>query len=164
MATYPHEAWQRLGELLVARRVELDVSYRNRRTFSAAVELDYRVLYDVESTRRTNFTKSTLRAIEQAYRLKANSLERTLGGGPLEPAEPKEQPAEDSGGVEIPETATPAEVAGMQQIRAVIEAQQRQIEQLTALQEAQQRELEELKERELNRRNNSNGDDHRATA
>ncbi|MEV0382297.1 hypothetical protein [Nonomuraea sp. NPDC050643] len=88
MDTHTHKAWTRLGELLLGRRVELDVRYRNRRTFAAEVGLDYRVLYDIESARRTNFSDTTKRAIEQAYRLKAGNLDQVLQGGDLDPSEP----------------------------------------------------------------------------
>lgn len=86
--THTHEAWTRLGGLLLGRRVELDVRYRNRRTFAAEVGLDYRVLYDIESARRTNFSDTTKRAIERAYQLNAGNLDQVLQGGDLDPSEP----------------------------------------------------------------------------
>ncbi|RSN12867.1 hypothetical protein DMB42_11865 [Nonomuraea sp. WAC 01424] len=49
--------------------------------------MDYRVLYDVESARRTNFSDATKRAIEQAYQLKSGAVDRALQGGDLEPSE-----------------------------------------------------------------------------
>ncbi len=157
MGTYPREAWDRLGGLLVSRRVELDVRFRNRRTFAETVDLDYRVLYDIESARRVNFTKSTLRAVEQAYRLKSGSLDRTLGGGPLEPLEVASAGMETPAAaeptpaqrvvVEIPKGATPAEVAGLQAIQAILDAQQREIDQLAARQERYEQEVAELRKR-----------------
>lgn len=80
MATYPREAWQRLGELLVARRVELDARYRNRREFARDVQMDYRVIYDIEVARRSNFGTSTLRGLELAYRLPTGALDEYLAG------------------------------------------------------------------------------------
>jgi hypothetical protein len=82
--THTHEAWTRLGDLLLGRRVQLDVRYRNRRTFAAEVGLDYRVLYDIESARRTNFSDTTKRAIEQAYQLKPGNIDQVLKGGGLD--------------------------------------------------------------------------------
>ena len=141
MATYPQEAWERLGELLVSRRVELDVRFRNRRTFAATVELDYRVLYDIESTRRTNFTKSTLRAVEHAYGLVSGSLDRTLAGGPLERTQAAADiPADEPVVVEIPEDASPAERARLSAIQALLDAQQREINNLRS-------DVDELKRR-----------------
>jgi hypothetical protein len=147
VATYPREAWQRLGELLVSRRVELDVRFRNRRTFAASVDLDYRVLYDIESTRRDNFTKSTLRAVEHAYRLTPGSLDRTLAGGPLEPADAttEEPAAPERVVVEIPEDASPAEVAGLDAIQAILDAQRQEIRALSERQKQYEKDMAELK-------------------
>lgn len=89
MAAIPREAWHRLGELLVGRRVEINRDYRNRRAFAVDVDVDYRVLYDIESARRTNYSQPTLRVIEHAYRLAPGSIDRTLAGGPLEPLAPE---------------------------------------------------------------------------
>ena len=80
MATYPREAWQRLGDLLVTRRVELDARYRNRREFAREVQMDYRVIYDIEVARRSNFGTSTLRGLELAYQLPTGALDDFLGG------------------------------------------------------------------------------------
>lgn len=149
MSAYPREAWERLGELLIARRVELDVQFRNRRAFAAAVDMEYRVLYDLERGRRTNFTTSTLRAVERAYGLAAGSVERTLAGGELEPAgqQPTPGPVPERTVVEIPADASPAEVAGMKAIQDILDAQQEEIRRLWAQQEQHARDMETLRQR-----------------
>lgn len=88
MPKHASEAWKRLGNLLVARRIDLNVTYRNRRAFAADTNLDYRVLYDIERARRDNYTDSTLAAIEKAYKWAPGSIQRVLGGDlPVEVAE-----------------------------------------------------------------------------
>ncbi|MBP2704478.1 hypothetical protein JOL79_11695 [Microbispora sp. RL4-1S] len=78
-------AWKALGQQLIARRVQLDPAYRNRRTFCEATGMEYRILSDAESGRRANYSKTTLRALEQAYQLSAGSIDRFIAdGGPLE--------------------------------------------------------------------------------
>lgn len=77
----PDPAWQRLADLLVMRRVELDPRYRNRRTFCEEKQLDYRVISDIESARRTNFSQPMLTAIEVAYGWASGSIQRVLDGG-----------------------------------------------------------------------------------
>lgn len=89
MDTPESQRWKRLGKSLLARRVELDLRYRNRRAFAADVGLDYRVLYDIESGRRSNYADATLHAIERAYQLQAGSIRSALAGGALEPAAPQ---------------------------------------------------------------------------
>jgi hypothetical protein len=83
------QRWKRLGKSLLARRVELDLRYRNRRVFADDVGLDYRVLYDIESGRRSNYSDATLHAIERAYQVQAGSIRGVLAGGALEPATPQ---------------------------------------------------------------------------
>lgn len=88
MDTPESQRWKRLGKSLLARRVELDLRYRNRRAFAADVGLDYRVLYDIESGRRSNYSDATLHAIERAYRIQAGSIRNALTGGAIEPIAP----------------------------------------------------------------------------
>lgn len=92
MDTHTQEAWTRLGEFLLGRRVQLDVRYRNRRAFAADVGLDYRVLYDIESARRTNFSDATKRAIEHAYQIRTGNLDQMLEGGEPDPIDPPSRP------------------------------------------------------------------------
>ena len=80
--------WRRLGELLTRRRVELDLRYQNRTTFSAERGIDYRLAYDVEEAKRTNFRRTTLAGIAAAYAVTLDSVYAALDGGPLEPVPP----------------------------------------------------------------------------
>lgn len=81
-------AWQRLGIALKQRRVTLDQRFRNRKAFAEATGLDYRLIYDIEESRRVNFSVATLTAIEVSYRLEPGSIAQFLDGGELIPARP----------------------------------------------------------------------------
>lgn len=85
MPSYPRSAWERLGELLVRRRIELDSRYRNRRTFTSERAVEYRIVNDIELGRRDNYEPATLAGLEVAYELAAGAIERTLAGDGLEP-------------------------------------------------------------------------------
>lgn len=76
-------AWKRLGELLIRRRIELDPAYQNRTTFCTERGIDYRLAYDIEEARRTNFRKGTLAGIAAAYGVTLDSLYAALTGGEL---------------------------------------------------------------------------------
>ena len=80
----PEDRWQLLGPLLIQRRTALDPRYHNRTTFAEVTGLNYRVVYDIEEARRTNFGGSILAAIEAAYRLEPGSIARFLTGAPLD--------------------------------------------------------------------------------
>ena len=86
MPSRPSAAWERLGEMLVRRRLELDPRYRNRQTFARerGPRL-YRVFSDVELGKRTSYKPATLAEIEAAYQLEPGSIGRFLGGGDLDP-------------------------------------------------------------------------------
>ena len=88
MPSRPSAAWERLGEMLVRRRLELDPRYRNRQTFSRerGPRL-YRVFSDVELGKRSSYKPSTLAEIEAAYQLEPGSIGRFLDGGDLEAPE-----------------------------------------------------------------------------
>lgn len=81
--SYPPEAWERLGRLLVSRRVQLDPAYRNRQKFIAATGLHERLVSDLENARRFSYRTATMDAVEAAYGLAAGGLERALQGGEL---------------------------------------------------------------------------------
>jgi len=86
-------AWKRLGRLLAQRRVEIGARYRNKNLFAAERELNRRMVWSVENGVRDTYGRETLRAVEAAYMLAPGSLDRTLAGGPLEPAEePRSSP------------------------------------------------------------------------
>ena len=86
MPSHPRSAWTRLGELLRRRRIELDLRYRNRRTFEAdrAPGL-YRIINAIETGERDNYEPGTIAALEVAYDLVPGSIDRALDGGELEP-------------------------------------------------------------------------------
>jgi hypothetical protein len=87
MVTAPDSAWQRLGDLLVARRIELSPRWRNRTRFAEEVGLHWRMLFDIERAKRQSFPAETLMAIEVAYRWQYGSIERVLAGGDPLPVE-----------------------------------------------------------------------------
>ncbi|MFF4779441.1 hypothetical protein ACFY05_42160 [Microtetraspora fusca] len=78
------EDWERLGELLVARRVELNSEWSNRKRFTADADVDYRVVYDIEKAKRTNFSTAMIRRLEKAYGLRAGAIPALLVGADLE--------------------------------------------------------------------------------
>lgn len=77
--------WKRLGEMLTARRIELDPRNQNRRRFADRVRINYRVLFDIEQGKRANYGPNMLAAVERAYGWRAGSIERVLNGGDPQP-------------------------------------------------------------------------------
>lgn len=78
MAPTPRQ-WERLGELLIARRIHLDVHYSNRSRFAREKGFnDERLISDVELHRRTNFGPETFAKFERAYELPTGSIRRFL--------------------------------------------------------------------------------------
>lgn len=75
--------WQRLGDMLIQRRTALDSRWHNRTAFCEATGLSYRLVYDIEEGRRTNFGGSTKAAIEAAYHLAPGAVDRYIQGGDL---------------------------------------------------------------------------------
>lgn len=78
--------WDRLGAALVERRIQIDPRYKNRRLFAREVGLNWRLLFDIEQHKRSNFEPETLMAIARAYRVTYESLLDTLHGGFLQPS------------------------------------------------------------------------------
>lgn len=76
-------AWQRLGELLVARRTEL--GHPKRLPFAKHHGLTHdRTLSDLENARRTRlegFDPATLAQVEQIYQWAPGSIRKVLAGG-----------------------------------------------------------------------------------
>jgi hypothetical protein len=83
-STERHKAWLRLGELLTARRAELDPRFVNRRRFAEARRVNERVVADIERGRRTNFTHEMLRALEVAYALEMGAILEAVAAGPVD--------------------------------------------------------------------------------
>lgn len=111
------DPWERLGALLRVRRGQIDVKFLNRKAFATETGLDYRVVYDLESHRRENFTKETLAAAEVAYRWREGSIAAVLSGGdamplPLPDAVEAKATASD-------ETIAEAEKAGLDAIALI---------------------------------------------
>jgi hypothetical protein len=108
------QAWVRLGDALVRRRIELDPQYRNRRRFADERGLEIRIAADLEKARRTNFEPATITAAEVAYQLAAGSITRFLqGAGSLEPQPAVPEP-------ESEEPATPADTTAEDMLAAVL--------------------------------------------
>jgi hypothetical protein len=74
------DAWRRLGAMLIQRRTALDPRFHNRGAFCEATGLKYRLVYDIEEARRTNFGTAILAAVEAAYQLPAGAIGRFLSG------------------------------------------------------------------------------------
>lgn len=71
-------AWTQLGRYLEQRRVELDTRYRNLTLFCQDKGIDYRLAWDIEHARRTNYRRTTLLALESAYGLRAGRIQDYL--------------------------------------------------------------------------------------
>lgn len=112
MPNRPSDEWERLGEMLVRRRVELDPRYRNRRTFAGDRDSRlYRLFSDIELGKRASYKPATLAAVEKAYELEPGAIGQFLSGGGLEPLE-----AGRSG----PAGASPAEAPQVIRVLATI--------------------------------------------
>lgn len=101
------ERWQRLAELLAARRARLNPEWADRTRFCSDTGLSYRSLSDLENGRRDNYSPAWLAKVERAYQLKPGAIRRyvnhevdtleTCGSGaPSEPLASTQRPAEDS--------------------------------------------------------------------
>lgn len=88
MASPPGPEWQRLADLLIARRVELNDAWRNRQQFCRDTGAEYRIVHDVENAKRANYSGSTLALIERAYRWQPGSIRAVLEGGDPTPVNP----------------------------------------------------------------------------
>lgn len=89
--------WERLGLLLLRRRVHL--GYPNRSAFARDKGLkNDRTLSDLEKAKRTNFGDNTLAHMEVVYEWAPGSIERVLAGG--EPT-PIEETRADTRGISV---------------------------------------------------------------
>src|SRR5690554_8042268 len=70
------ERWQRLAELLAARRARLNPEWADRTRFCADTDLSYRSLSDLENGRRDNYSPAWLAKVERAYQLKPGAIKR----------------------------------------------------------------------------------------
>jgi len=75
------EAWRRLGEMLLNRRVRL-TGGTNREAFAREAGLRHsRTLFEIEKGERVNYSAATKALMEQVYRWTAGSIESVLAGG-----------------------------------------------------------------------------------
>jgi hypothetical protein len=90
-------SWKALADLLEARRIELDPRYDNFTLFCEERQVNFRLAWDIEHARRSNFRNATLLGIEEAYGLAPRSIRRFLDyGAPLVPAYvPLDEPEDD---------------------------------------------------------------------
>jgi transcriptional regulator with XRE-family HTH domain len=72
--------WRQLGDFLTTRRAQLNPDFRGRKVFADRTRINYRVLFDIEKGRRTNFGAATLASIEVAYELPPGTIDKILTG------------------------------------------------------------------------------------
>lgn len=98
-------AWKRLGEQLTLRRAEIDPRYANRTLFAAERDIDYRLAYDIEEGRRSNYRTTTLAGIATAYAVTLDSMRAVLSAdGRLEGTR---QPPAPPAGTTVPPLSFP---------------------------------------------------------
>lgn len=95
MRSAPAASRQRLGALLIRRRIEMDPRYRKRTVFAQERGLHWRLLYDIEKARRDTFSDETIAAVEAAYQWQEGSVARVLDGGDPEAARAEGEPARE---------------------------------------------------------------------
>lgn len=77
-----------IGQALIARRTSLDPTHHRKRdgwmaTVTTETDLSKRVIIDIETGARTNYSPETLTTLEGLYRLKDGTLQSALAGGRL---------------------------------------------------------------------------------
>jgi len=73
-------AWAALGPQLRKRRAQVDPRYMSRTLFAAERRINPRLAADIEKGRRQNFDRATLAAIEVAYMLQPDAIDRYITG------------------------------------------------------------------------------------
>jgi hypothetical protein len=76
--TTDSDVWQRLGNLLMRRRIELDPRYKNRTLFTAERGVEYRIVNAIERGERSNYDQITITSLEVAYGLAPGAVSRYL--------------------------------------------------------------------------------------
>lgn len=71
--------WERLGQLVVQRRIELGM--RTREALADQAKLSTRLLADIEKGRRTSYSPGTMIILEQALQWHSQSVRNILDGG-----------------------------------------------------------------------------------
>jgi len=72
-------AWERLGQYVVARRVQL--GYKTRQPFADALGISRRTLGDIETGRRDKYELNTIAALENTLKWATGSIDDILAGG-----------------------------------------------------------------------------------
>ena len=126
MPTDRADAWTRLGQLLVERRIDLNPRYKNRRTFCEERGVDYKVVSDIETTKRTNFGRDTIAHLEVGYEVKAGGIQAVLDGATTLPPRESQNPFEGVDNVEealrnLPGLADEHRQIMMQTLRAFLD-------------------------------------------
>ncbi|MGX6605580.1 helix-turn-helix domain-containing protein [Micromonosporaceae bacterium Da 78-11] len=75
----PMSDWNRLGEYVVSRRVNL--GHDTRGSFAEAAQIHARVLSDIENGRRGNYDKVTIAKLETALNWETGSVKHVTEGG-----------------------------------------------------------------------------------
>ncbi|MGI5247616.1 hypothetical protein [Dactylosporangium sp. CA-139066] len=89
------EDWQRLGQAVVARRVELGM--KTRQSFAAAAFMSERVLAEIEKARRSNYDPATIARLEQALRWPFGTARSIVAGDAEPPSGPPPSPRVNTG-------------------------------------------------------------------
>jgi transcriptional regulator with XRE-family HTH domain len=79
------EAWGRLGDAIVARRVRMGI--KTREQFAERSGLSLRTLHDLERGNRSSYDPSTLARLERALDWTEGSAQRVLAGGSPTPTD-----------------------------------------------------------------------------
>lgn len=87
-----NENWERLGQLLIERRVKLKYPKRAAFARDKGQKTD-RILAAIENGERQNFDRSTLALIEDLYEWQHGSIDAVLAGGLPIPLEERSSPA-----------------------------------------------------------------------
>jgi hypothetical protein len=96
MDTYPHEAWQRLGQALERRRGELGYGFRQRGRFTrerGAGTISIKTISRLEKAERHSYPHATIGAAEAMYQWAPGSIDAVLRGGNPDPLVPAAPPA-----------------------------------------------------------------------
>jgi hypothetical protein len=111
---HPGPAWERLGEMLRRRRIEMNTGYRNRQKFCRERGADYRIVSAIENAERGNFEPDTIAGAEVWYDLAPGAIGRALAGDELEPAQERAATVAET----PPQPSVPVPEAGPDEIGA----------------------------------------------
>jgi transcriptional regulator with XRE-family HTH domain len=72
-------SWERLGQFVVSRRLEM--GYRQRQALADAIGVSLRTVGDIETGRRSKFDPTTIAALENGLGWETGSVLRIIEGG-----------------------------------------------------------------------------------